>query len=103
RDRKRLRIRSARPRRRGRHQRVQSIPAAASGIQGRPHRGAVQLSVQYAPKMMEIKHRFQLAMGAYFLLAVLATATLDGKIRLAVLIFLGGLAARTVIHYKARE
>jgi hypothetical protein len=52
---------------------------------------------------MEIKQRFQLAMGAYLVLALLAAATLDGKIRLAVLIFLGGLAARTAIHYKARE
>ena len=29
--------------------------------------------------------------------------TLDGKMRLAVWIFLGGLALRTVIHMKAQE
>jgi hypothetical protein len=53
--------------------------------------------------MMEMKQRFSLAMGAYAVLALLAAATLDGKIRLAVWIFLGGLAARTLIAYKARE
>ena len=36
-------------------------------------------------------------------LAILAALTLDGKIRLAVWIFLGGLALRTVIHMKAQE
>jgi hypothetical protein len=53
--------------------------------------------------MMEMKQRFPLAMAAYAVLALLAAVTLDGKMRLAVWIFLGGLAARTVIAYKARE
>jgi len=52
---------------------------------------------------MDMKQRFQLAMAAYAVLAVLAGATLDGKFRLAVWIFLAGLAARTAIAFKARE
>jgi hypothetical protein len=43
--------------------------------------------------------RFYIAMGAFALLGVLAGFTLDGKIRIATLIFLAGLAARTAIHY----
>ncbi len=50
-----------------------------------------------------MKQRFPLAMGAYAVLAVLAGVTLDGKLRLAVWIFLAGLAARTAISYKARD
>ena len=38
-----------------------------------------------------------MAMGTYAVLAILAAVTLDGKMRLAVWIFLGGLALRTVI------
>jgi hypothetical protein len=41
------------------------------------------------------------AMAAYAVLALLATLTLDGKMRLAVWIFLGGLALKTLIAYKA--
>lgn len=43
--------------------------------------------------------RFRMAMGAYILLGAAAGFTLDGKMRLATLIFLAGLAARTAIHY----
>ena len=51
---------------------------------------------------MNMKQRFQMAMTAFAVLALLAGFTLDGKIRLATLIFLAGLALRTAIHYKAR-
>ncbi len=50
-----------------------------------------------------IKQRFQAALAIFATLALLAAFTLDGKIRLATLIFLGGLALRTVIHYVARR
>ena len=47
--------------------------------------------------------RFHMAMGAFAVLGALAGFTLDGKIRIAVLIFLAGLAARTAIyHYRTR-
>ena len=52
---------------------------------------------------MDIQKRFYMAMGTYAVLAILAAVTLDGKMRLAVWIFLGGLALRTVIHMKAQE
>ncbi len=52
--------------------------------------------------MTDLKNRFYAAMGAFAVLGVLAGVTLDGKIRLATLIFLAGLALRTAIHYKAR-
>ena len=52
---------------------------------------------------MDIEKRFYIAMGTYAVLAILAWATLDGKIRLATWIFLAGLALRTIIHMKARE
>jgi predicted membrane channel-forming protein YqfA (hemolysin III family) len=52
---------------------------------------------------MDLQQRFYIAMGTYAVLAVLAGVTLDGKMRLAVWIFLGGLALRTVIHLKAQE
>jgi len=39
-------------------------------------------------------------MGSYVVLASLAGFTLDGKFRLAVWIFLAGLAVKTVIAYK---
>jgi hypothetical protein len=48
-----------------------------------------------------MKQRFYMAMTAFAVLGLLAGLTLDGKIRLAALIFLGGLALRTAIHYKA--
>jgi hypothetical protein len=43
--------------------------------------------------------RFYMAMGAFTVLGLLAGFTLDGNIRLATLIFLAGLAARTAIHH----
>jgi hypothetical protein len=52
---------------------------------------------------MDLQKRFYYAMGTYAVLAILAGVTLDGKMRLAVWIFLGGLAARTIIHMKAQE
>jgi hypothetical protein len=52
---------------------------------------------------MDIQKRFNYAIGTYAVLAILAGLTLDGKMRLAVWIFLGGLALRTVIHMKAQE
>ena len=48
-----------------------------------------------------MKNRFLAAMAAYAMLALLATFTTSGKIRLATLIFLAGLALKTVIAYKA--
>jgi hypothetical protein len=52
---------------------------------------------------MDIQKRFYVAMGMYAMLAILAGTTLDGKIRLAVWVFLAGLAVRTIIALKARE
>jgi hypothetical protein len=51
--------------------------------------------------MKDMKQRFYMAMGTFVVLGLLAGFTLDGKFRLATLIFLAGLALRTVIHYKA--
>jgi hypothetical protein len=47
--------------------------------------------------------RLAAAMAAYAVLALLATFTLDGKLRLAVWILLGGLAVKTLIAYKAHS
>ena len=44
--------------------------------------------------------RFLWAMGTYAVLALLAAFTLDGKMRIAVWIFLGGLAVKTLIAFK---
>ena len=44
--------------------------------------------------------RFLWAMGTYAVLALLAAFTLDGKMRTAVWIFLGGLAVKTLIAFK---
>jgi len=52
---------------------------------------------------MNLDQRLYAAMGCYAVLALLAAVTLDGKIRLAVWVFLAGLALRTLIAYKARE
>jgi len=41
------------------------------------------------------------AMGCYGVLALLAAFTLDGVMRTAVWILVGGLAVKTVIAYKA--
>lgn len=45
--------------------------------------------------------RLYWAMGAYAVLALLALFTLDGLLRYGVWILLGGLAAKTLIAYKA--
>jgi hypothetical protein len=46
-------------------------------------------------------NRIYWAMGAYAVLALLASFTLDGVFRIAVWIFLGGLAAKTLIAHRA--
>jgi hypothetical protein len=48
-----------------------------------------------------MNNRFLWAMGAYGVLALLAALTLDGLMRYAVWILLGGLAAKTYIAKKA--
>jgi hypothetical protein len=53
--------------------------------------------------MMDIHQRFYMAMGMYAVLAILAGFTLDGKVRLAVWVFLAGLALRTLIAMKRHE
>jgi hypothetical protein len=45
--------------------------------------------------------RFLWAMGAYAVLALLAALTLDGMMRYAVCILMGGLALKTYIATKA--
>lgn len=45
--------------------------------------------------------RFFWALGVYAVLALMATFTLDGNLRLAVWILLAGLTVKTVIAYKA--
>ena len=45
--------------------------------------------------------RFIWAMSVYAVLALMATFTLDGNLRLAIYILLAGLAVKTVIAYKA--
>ena len=45
--------------------------------------------------------RLRWALGAYAVLLLLVTLTLDGTLRLATLIFLGGLVVKTLIAYKA--
>ncbi len=45
--------------------------------------------------------RLYWAMGAYAVLALLASFTLDGVFRIAVWILLGGLAVKTLIAHKA--
>lgn len=46
--------------------------------------------------------RFLTAMAVYAAIAVLATLTLDDKLRIAVWILMGALALKTLIAYKAR-
>jgi len=48
-----------------------------------------------------MRSRLFAAMGSYSILAILSIITLDGVFRLAVLILLAGLAAKTLIAYKA--
>jgi hypothetical protein len=44
---------------------------------------------------MTLNHRFYAALGCYAVLALLATFTLSGPFRIAVWVFLGGLAVKT--------
>jgi len=46
-----------------------------------------------------MKKRFYAALATYVALGGLAALSLDGKIRLATLIFLAGLALKTYLHY----
>lgn len=48
-----------------------------------------------------VNKRLLVAMSCYAALALAAGFTLDGKLRLAVWIFMAYLAVRTVISYKA--
>lgn len=50
-----------------------------------------------------MKQRFLWAIAAYAIFAILAWVTLNGLIRLATWIFLGGLALKTWIAYEARK
>lgn len=43
--------------------------------------------------------RFYAALATYVALGILAGVTLDGKIRLATLVFLVGMALKTYLHY----
>ena len=47
--------------------------------------------------------RFATAMAAYAALAILGAVTLTGNIRIALWIFLGGLAVKTVIVVASRR
>jgi len=47
--------------------------------------------------------RYLRAMGVYVMLALLAAFTLDGNFRLAVWIFLAGLALKTYIAHKTSQ
>jgi hypothetical protein len=48
-----------------------------------------------------MKPNFAIAMGSYLVFALIAGFALDGKFRLVVWIFLGGLAVKTWIARKA--
>jgi hypothetical protein len=50
-----------------------------------------------------MQKRFYGALACYALLALLAAFTLDGKFRLAVWIFLAGLAVKTSIAYNTMD
>ncbi len=45
--------------------------------------------------------RLMTAMGSYAILAILATATLDGTLRIFIWIFLAALMLKTYIAYRA--
>ena len=47
--------------------------------------------------------KFRVAMSCYAILAILAGFTLEGKIRLATWIFLGGIAIKTILVVLKRE
>jgi hypothetical protein len=48
-----------------------------------------------------MKKRFLMAMATYAVITLLATFTLDGKLRMVVWIAMGFFALKTVIAYKA--
>ena len=48
-----------------------------------------------------MQKRFLAAMSTYAILAVLATFTLDGKLRYAIWVLMAGLAVKTYIAYRA--
>jgi hypothetical protein len=48
-----------------------------------------------------MRNRFRAAMAAYGALAAMAAFTLDGKLRIIVLIFLGGMVLKTLAAYKS--
>ena len=52
-------------------------------------------------KLGSVNKRLAAALSAYAALAMAAGFTLDGKLRLAVWIFMAYLAVRTVIAYRA--
>lgn len=52
---------------------------------------------------MPLRRRFQIAMGLYAILAAVAWRSLDGTFRLAVWVFLGGLALKTYIAAFKRD
>jgi hypothetical protein len=52
-------------------------------------------------RVFPMKQRLFAAIAAYALLALMAGLTLDGLLRTAVWIFLGGLAVKTFIAHKA--
>ena len=51
---------------------------------------------------MTLTNRLYCALGVYAVIALLATFTLDGNMRLAIWILLAGLTVKTVIAYFAR-
>lgn len=53
------------------------------------------------PAPIDMKTRLCWALGSYAAFAVLAAVTLDGVFRYAVWILMAGLAAKTLIAYKA--
>lgn len=53
--------------------------------------------LKLVPQNSRLKQRFPYVMGVYAILAILAGFTLVGDIRLATLVFLGGLALKTYL------
>ena len=50
-----------------------------------------------------MRQRFYRAMGAYAALGALAYFTLDGTLRLVILVFLAGMAVKTLAAYKSGQ
>lgn len=59
--------------------------------------------ISYAKIETSMNARFVVAMATYAILAILGALTLTGKIRMALWIFLGGLAAKTAIAVASRK